>query len=166
MLKMNEEIKKLNLLYEELDDLEITYYLSELSEAASIYDLFMVSLRSVSFLEKSFAANENFEDLELKDIIENYFKFLFNPNNSILRKVNVFTDYDLVSIVAEKYRLLNLNVTKDMILPESIDSTLDSVAFINLIQNINKSNISLHDIENFCKMIEITDYFHIEKETN
>lgn len=60
MLKMNEEIKKLKSLYDEYNDLEITYNLNRLSESASIYDLFMISLSSFSFIEKMFTTNENF----------------------------------------------------------------------------------------------------------
>ena len=53
------------------------------------------------------------------------------------------------------YKLLNLNVTDEMINPDNIDSTLESVKFINLIQNINRSTINFHRIENICKMHEI-----------
>ena len=158
MLKMNEMIKKLHTLYEELNDIEITNYLSEVSESASIYDLFMASLRSFAFLEKSFLQQEAFQEVPFKSVIDDYLKFLYNPNNTILRKINVFTDYDIVSIVAEKYRLLNLKVTNDMIGVDAIDTTLDSVQFINLIQNISRSHITLHDIENICKMRELCDY--------
>ena len=80
-----------------------------------------------------------------------------NPNNGILRKINVFADYDIVSVVAEKYKLLNLVVTSEMIDRDNIDSTMDSVMFINLIQNIELSNVSLHDIEVLCNMKKIVD---------
>jgi len=154
MLKMNEQIRKLDSLYQELQDLEISYQLSSISESASIYDLFMTSLKSFSYLEKSFSS-EDFSDKSLEENINDLFRFLYNPNNAFLREINIFTDYNVTDIVADKYKLLKLNVTSDMINADTIDSTMESVSFINLIQNIERSNISVHRIDIICKMHDI-----------
>lgn len=154
MLKMNEQVRKLDSLYQELQDLEISYQLSSISESASIYDLFMASLKSFSYLEKSFS-KEDFSEKSLEENINDLFRFLYNPNNAFLREINIFTDYNVTDIVADKYKLLKLNVTSDMISAETIDSTMESVSFINLIQNIERSNTSVHRIDTICKMHEI-----------
>lgn len=155
MLKMNEQIRTLNTLYESLYNLEITNTLNQLATSASIYDLFASALTSFNFLEKNFKENEEFQNFSLEDNINEYFKFIYNPNNSILRKINVFADYDIVSVIAEKYKILNLNLTSEMINRDNIDLTMQSIEFIDLIQNIEKSSISLHDIDNLCKMQNI-----------
>ncbi len=157
MLKMNEQIRTLQGLYKEYRDLEITNQLNKLTESASIYDLFMIALTSFRFLEKCFEKDEHFQEFTLEENINEYFKFIYNPNNSLLRKINVFADYDIVSVVAEKYKLLKLVVTSEMIDKDNIDATMDSVRFINLIQNIDRSSISVHDIDIICKMKEIVD---------
>ena len=161
MLKMNEQVRTLQTLYKEYRDLEITNQLSKINESASIYDLFMVATTSFRFLEKNFEKDEHFKDKSLdKSLEENvneYFKFIYNPNNSVLRKINVFANYDIVSVVAEKYKILKLTVTSEMINKDNIDATMESVRFINLIQNINRSAISIHDIDILCKMKEIVD---------
>ena len=156
MLKMNEHIKKLAALYDELRDLEITYNLNKLNESASIYDLLKMSLTSFNFLEKKFMEDEYFQDKKLEDNVDDYFKFIYNPSNNFLRKINVLTDYNIVSIVADKYKLLKLNITEEMIDPDNIDATMSTVEFINLIQNIEESKISLDNIDDLCKMIKIT----------
>ncbi len=155
MLKMNEHIRKLNSLYEEYRDLDITNKLNNLTESASIYDLFTIALTSFPFLEKCFKKEEIFEEHSLEENVEEYFKFIYNPNNSVLRKINVFAEYDIISVVAEKYKLLNLVVTSEMIDPDNIDATMESVRFINLIQNIERSPISLHTIDIMCQMLTI-----------
>ena len=155
MLKMNDQVKKLNQLYSEFNDIEITYYLSSINNSASIYDLFMISLKSFPFLEKCFLNKEEFAGVSFPNVIDEFFRFLYNPNNSILRKINVFTDYDLVDVIASKYRLLNLNVSNDSIQPENIDSTLESLRFINLVQNVEKSNISFSKISILCRIKDI-----------
>lgn len=155
MLKMNEHIRNLNTLYEEYRDLEITNNLNQLNDSASIYDLFMMSLTSFDFLEKKFKKDEVLAEESLEKNMEEYFRFIYNPNNNFLRKINVFADYDIVSVVADKYRLLNLNVDSEMIDPDNIDATMDTVSFINLIQNIERSPITLHEISVLCQMKEI-----------
>ena len=155
MLKMNEQIKKLNLLYEEFYDLEITNNLNKLNDSSSIYDLLMMSLSSFDFLEEKFTNNEEFNNISLEECVEEYFKFIFNPNNIFLRKVNVLVEYNIAEIVSDKYRLLNLNVTEEMVNKENIDSTMESVSFINLIHNIEKSDISLEKIKNLDEMLNI-----------
>ena len=164
MLEMNEQIKKLCTIYDELEDLEMTNNLNKLSESASIYDLFYSALSSFSFLEKSFSGDEKFEEKSLEENVNDYFKFLYNPNNIFLRKVNALTEFDIVSIVAEKYKLLNLAVTNEMIDQDNIDATMDTVKYINLIQNIDRSHISISEINNLCKMqgIVVKDEEEIE----
>ena len=101
--------------------------------------------------------SDYFKDNSLEENINEYFKFIYNPNNSLLRKINVFADYDIVTVVAEKYKILKLVVTDEMINKDNIDSTMESVKFINLIQNIERSSINIHDIDIICKMKEIID---------
>ena len=154
-LKMNEQVRKLHELYEQLNNEEINYYLSEVSESASIYDLFLTALRSFSFLEKFFTTDENFAEIDLESNVVNFLRFLYNPNNNFLRKINAFADYNITDVVAEKYKLLKLNVSSENIDADNIDSTLESVRFINLVQNVNRSTFNFHKIENLYKMNEI-----------
>ena len=154
MLQMNNHIRKLNGLYDELKELEIRYQVSNLTDSSSVYDLFLVAITSFPFLEKCFS-NEDFQANTLEENVEEYLKFLYNPNNGFLRKVNGLNDYNITDIVAEKYRLLNLNVTSELVTSEAIDATFQDVQFINLIQNIERSKISLELIKNICEMSSI-----------
>lgn len=166
MLKMNEQVRKLHDLYTEFKDMDITYQLMTLNESATIYDLFLSALKSFPFLEKSFTSDdqESFLEKSLEENVEEFFRFLYNPNNNFLRKINAFVNYNVTDVVAEKYRLLNLNVTSEMINVDNIDSTMESVRFINLVQNVNRSQIDFHTIENICKMSDILSKEKPEKE--
>lgn len=155
MLKMNEQIKKLNDLYSEYYDLEITNNLNSLSESATLYDLFLISLSSFSFIEKSFNNNEEFNTNSLESNVDEYFKFIFNPNNNFLRKTNCLVEFNITNIISEKYKLLELKVTDEMINKDNIDSTIDTLSYINLIQNIDESSITLDIINNLYQMDKI-----------
>lgn len=151
MLNMNAHMRKLKELYDQLYELEINNQVSELEDSSSIYDLFLTSLKSFAFLEKCFSTEE-FAEKSLEENVIEYLRFIFNPDNGFLRKINGLADYNITDVVAEKYRLLNLNVTSEIVSADTIDATFTDVQFINLIQNIERSRISLEKIDNLCNM--------------
>lgn len=155
-LLMNEEVLKLYGLYNELHDLEIIYKMNkQLSDISSLYDLFMLAYSSYYYLEKVF--KENFKDAENFSItgeINKYFDFIYNPANFFLTKINAFSSYDIAEIISDKYRLLELNITKNSIVKDSLDSTIDTVNFIKLIKDISDSNLSLDKMNFIVKFRE------------
>ena len=153
--KMNEEILKLNTIYEEYIDLYMTKEIATLNESSSIYDFFVTSLKSFTFLEKSFENDEVLSANKLVDNMESYFDFIYHPNNYFLRKMNAFREEAIEEIVSEKYRLLNINITNEMINKEMIDATIESILYLVRIQNIEKSNISIERINELCQMQDI-----------
>ena len=153
-LKMNEHIKVIDQLYSEYFDLEITNNLNQLNESSTIFDIFLISLTSFEFLVKQFSS-EDFLQNTLKENIIEYLRFIYNPNNSVLRKTNALVDFNITNIISEKYKLLDLVLEEESINKDNIDSTLDSVRYVNLIQNIERSTISLNDIKNLCEMKKI-----------
>ena len=153
-LKMNEHIKNIDKLYLEYYDLEITNNLNQLNESSTIFDIFLISLSSFQFLVKKFTSEE-FAQNTLQENIVDYLRFIYNPNNSVLRKTNALVDFNITNIISEKYKLLDLVLDEESINKDNIDSTLDSVRYVNLIQNIERSSISLNDIKNLCDMKKI-----------
>ena len=133
----------------------MTKEIAELNDSSSIYDFFITSLKSFSFLEKSFEKDESFSENKLVDNMENYFEFIYHPNNYFLRKMNAFREEAVEDIVSEKYRLLNINITSEMINKEMIDSTMESILYLVRIQNIEKSPISIERIHELCQMKDI-----------
>ena len=106
-------------------------------------------------MEKSFEKDEVLSANKLVDNIESYFDFIYHPNNYFLRKMNAFREEAIEEIVSEKYRLLNINITNEMINKEMIDATIESVLYLVRIQNVEKSPISLERINELCQMQDI-----------
>ena len=158
-LEMNEQITKLYNLYAELHDLEIVYNINKnLSDVSSLYDLFMLAYSSYFYLEKifidKFSEDDNFI---FSDELNKYFEFIYNPDNEFLTKINGFVAYDIADIISDKYKLFEINVDKDSIMKDSIDSTIDTVNFIKLIKDISDSNLSLYEINFIVKYKEFDE---------
>ena len=156
-VKMNEEINKLRELYIKRNEYEISVNLDKyITESSTIYDLFMVCASSfnylVSQLKKIYKEEEEFN---LREEVNNFYRFIFNPSNVFLRKSSCFVDSKIESIVGEKYRLLGLKLEDKEISKDSIDTTMDMVDYINLIQNIGKSKLSIENIYFICNVNNI-----------
>ncbi len=153
-LKMNEQVRKLINLHDELLDLEITSKICELDETASIYDFFYKALSSFDYLEKIFSDKENYPD-SLEENVLNYFKFLYNSSNYFIRKTSAFSEDDISIVIAEKYKLSGIAINAEEINSENIEEKIKNVEFIRRVQSIDNSDISRDFINNMCKMNEI-----------
>lgn len=156
MQQMNEQTKKLHDLYQELNNLEVTYELSKLNDSLTIFELLKTSLKSFYFLKNKFS-DEKFINNGLEENINEYFKFIYHPNNSIFRKVNALTNDNLQEILKEKYKLLNIEIEEKDLEEENIEQTISDIEFISTIFNIEKSQITINKINNICKMKEIVN---------
>ena len=142
-LAINEEILKLDTLYNELHDLEIVELINKkVISTDSLYDLFSLSYESYYYLEMMF--NEHFKDSDdysFEEELNKYFDFIYSPYNDFLKKINGFSMVDVSSVITDKYRLLGINVTNDNI----------SVKFID---DILKGDLSFDDINVIVKFRE------------
>ncbi len=147
-LQMNTQINHLHQLYQELDDLEIMVKIQEqLTDSSSLEDLLLTSFCSYPYMNRIF--NEHFSEddtFSFSRELERYFQFLYNPDNVFLRRVHAFAEYDISSVVAEKYRLLGLNISKTDVFKDLIDTTIEVVSFITCILFIEAGSLSLDDM--------------------
>lgn len=159
-VKIKEQINKLDKLYQELEELEIDIKIAEnLTEGSSIYDALITSLSSYSYIEKIMI--EKFKDADadfnLSNYVKEYLEFIYNPNADFLRKITVLLDYDIATVVSEKYELLGIHLDKEEITEDTIDSEIQTVDVVTLVNNINASNISIDKIKLICDINKI-DY--------
>ena len=163
-LEMNEEILKLYQMYEELHDLEIVNNISlNLTNTSSLYDLLLVSFSSFHYLEKSFSNHfKDKSDYNFKETLYDYFDFIYSPYNGYLDKINAFVNYNITDIVSDKYRLLGLNVSSEMLSDDNLDATIDSLEYIKLIKRIEEGTLSLNEMK---FIIEFKDFDPVDIES-
>ena len=159
-VKMKEQINKLDKLYQELEELEIDIKIAEnLTEGSSIYDALIASLSSYTYIEKVMIGK--FKDIDvdfnLSNYVKEYLEFIYNPNADFLRKITVLLDYDIARVISEKYELLGIHLDKEEISPDSIDSEIQTVNVVTLVNNIKASNMSIDQMKLICDINKI-DY--------
>ena len=159
-VKMKEQINKLDQLYQELEELEIDIKLAEnLNEGSSIYDTLIASLSSYKYIEKIMIEKfkEADTDFNLSNYVKAYLEFIYNPNADFLRKITVLLDYDIARVISEKYELLGIHLEKEEITEDAIDTEIETVNVVSLVNNIALSNISIDKIKLICDINKI-DY--------
>lgn len=156
-LHMNESFDKIVTLNNEICELELSNILNKkLNDASSLYDLFASSYQSYEYLEKQFyKLFEKETDFDLEKEFERYFYFIFSPYNFFLRKVNAKGGYDIATIVSEKYTLLNINLSKEDIVSDKIDSKIMDTSFIKKVYDVESSNITFKQINFIVKVNSI-----------
>lgn len=164
-VKMKEEINKLSNLYQELEELEIDVNIGKyLTDGSTVFDVLVTSLSSYNYIEKTLV--EKFQDVDvdfnLANYVERYVRFIYNPNADFLHKITALLDYDIAEVISEKYALLGINIDKEEISQDSIDSAISSVGIVALINNIKRSNMTLEEMKLICDIDKI-DY-HLEEE--
>ena len=147
-VQMNELIKKLDALYIELDDAKVNEMIAtKLDDASTINDGLEVVVSFYPYFKKLCAKLET-DDTEI-DYIQMYtdlFSFVYDTNNTFIRKVKLLDDSDINTLIYEKYKLLNINITKED-LEEGLESLEESIDYINLLNHIDHSSISRETIK-------------------
>ena len=159
-VKFREQINKLESLYSELEELEIDIKLTEvLSDGSSIYDAFIASLSSYSYIEKQIVNKfkETDSEFNLERYLKEYIEFIYDPNSSFLHKITVLLDYNIADIISEKYALLGINLTSDQISTDAIDTEIDTLNVISLVNYIKLSHMSIDEMKLICDIKKI-DY--------
>lgn len=157
---MKNQIIKLKQLYEDLHTLEINVKIaSYMTEGSSIHDALIVSLSSYHYIEKIMIEKykEIDSNFDLEKYMRNYIAFIYNPNTDFLDKITAILDYDISEVISEKYCLLDMNVSAEELTEDNIDTTLEVIDVVALINNIKQSNLSLEEMSLICHINRI-DY--------
>ncbi len=161
-LDMNKEIDNIIKLNTDIDKLRLSLYMKKhLNDASSIYDFFIVAFTNYPYLEAQFNSMFSEDDsFTLESEFDRYFRFLTNPYNAFLRDIRALTDYDVTTILSEKYRLLGLDINDEDFKTETLDVTISNIEYIKLINDTNNSKLNINNINfiyNVTNIAPLTD---------
>ena len=112
-----------------------------------------------SDIQKSYETNDYDEII---DISNDFDLYSMNPNNLIVKGIKIFDDYNLSSIIANKYKLNNLKIEESDISEENIISLYNKIKLILRAGIIDKSNSSVEKIWFMVQTKKILDSEQVE----
>lgn len=83
---------------------------------------------------------------EIVELCNEFDEFASNPSNIIINGINTFDEYDISSVIANKYRLENINVTKEELEEDNLIALKNKIDFIFRINKIENSNLTIEKI--------------------
>ncbi len=140
--------KKLYALYKKYDDeyikskvLSILNVNMTISEVLDLYYSFDYFKKYT--IQNVYKLNAYNDIIDKSDIFDD---FAMNPNNIIVKGLSVFEDNNIARIIANKYKLNNLNINEEDITKENIPILNNKISLIERVSKINNSGITVERI--------------------
>ena len=147
-LARNNCINELHTLYEELDELKVKKAIYNYVDDKYTYeDLLKMSALSFSCYRTLYQMHKRKEDKDapdenlevLTEDIKKLFNFVFGNELNIVNNVTISEDKDINKMIADKYILLNVNVSTDRLTLEEIEFYIkdisDAISFLDIERN-------------------------------
>ena len=136
-------------LYDSLENDKFNEQVMNLSDNFEIVEI--LKLANSYYIFQADLLLKNNETISLSEIDDSIFKlsdYIISPYNTIITNTDIINDDDLVSVIYNLYNLNNIKVDKESLSDESnLDTFLNSIRKILVFDILNKSLLSIDDIE-------------------
>ena len=151
------EAKKLYPLYKQYDDEHIKSHIIQvlnpnmtISEVLDLYYSFdYYKKETIQNVYKLTSYNDIIEKSNLFD------QFAMNPTNIIARGLSIFEDNNIPRIIANKYKLNNIQINEEDIVSDNITTLNSKISLIERINKIDNSDLTIDQIWFLAKSKEI-----------
>lgn len=123
-----------------------------LNDDSTLLDLIVLINSNVTYLK--WFINKEYSSLDNDSVfkmIDDFFDYCYSKHD-MLEKINVLSEANILDIVYDKYRLLNINLSKEMLEEDNIDSLLNKIDIFRVIYSVDLSTISFNDIKQLCEI--------------
>ena len=121
--------------------------ISNLNSSMSISDLLELYYSFDYFKKLAIQKVYNITDYnEISSYSEKFDAFALNPRNIVMTGVPIFENADVPKIIANKYRLNNINLNEMDLNPENLNVLLSQILLILRVKKIERSSITLEQL--------------------
>lgn len=153
----NNLILELKQLYKDLDNNKVYNKIaSELNDNSNIKDILYLASSFYKYLFMCICKNqEGIEEEDIEKIIEDLKEFIQYPYSTIINNVKILDDRDIMIMIKDRYQLLNINIVKEDLSEDNLDSLIETIRKIETAHNIRKNKIDLEEIGCACEFKKI-----------
>lgn len=148
------EIKNM---YKELDMSEMyDKVASILNNHSSLYEALYLANSFYKYLFNCIITKEkDIEEQEIYKLINELDVFLNWPYFTILNNIEISEEKDIMYIIKDRYNLLNINISKEDLEFENLDSLINLLSKCELYYYIRENNIDVQEISEICEFKKI-----------
>lgn len=144
----NTQIKELQKMYMELDEEAVNLRIAEfVDDNCTIKYMFKIAVSFYTYAYK--LVKEHYKDdmgIDITEELQGLIDFINQPYKVMLNNIKLAEEPDITSIISNRYKILNINLEKENLEPESIDSLIEDVEKIANYYNLKRSGLSFDDI--------------------
>ena len=161
---IDQTLVELNNLYKEYDIAKFKEKIAtELDDSSTLLDaLKMAYSYKINLLKIIKSANEEITDEEIEEEIAKLNEFIIYPNNNFVNNITITDMRDIVTIILDKYKLMNIEITNEQIEDNNLDIFIATVNKIVIGTYVSKGSIKYADLVNACEMKKILDAEDVE----
>lgn len=143
-IKINELLSELNEDYSFLEDIRFKdTIVTKLSESSTYLDaLTIVNSYKNSLVNIIKEKDDDTLTLEKLNEVED---FVYNPYNTIINNVLLLEEKDILEIILDKYKLMNIKIEEDNI-KTNLESFIKVIETINIYNSLKSNNIFYEDL--------------------
>lgn len=153
----NNLIIELKQLYKDLDTYKIyNKVATKLSDESTIDDVLYVASSFYGYLFTcAYENNKEITEEEIDKIIEELKEFVKYPYKTIINNIKILDERNIELMIKDRYQLLNMNIKKEDLQQDNLDSLIDIATRIEIMSYIKKNKVDLEQIENACEFKKI-----------
>jgi hypothetical protein len=143
--------------YKELDLNEVYEKITTvLNEHSTIYDALELASLFYKYLFKCITSvDKEINENDINKIILNIKDFINWPYFTILNNIELNEEKDIMLIIKDRYNLLNINITKDDLSVDNLDTLINTLSKCETYYYLVKNNIDLQELSDTCEFKKI-----------
>ena len=132
-LEISNLIKEIKAIYDEIDQNMLKIIIKEhIKDNSTIFKVFLLVLQYYSFFSSFFVASHLdssvlTEQQVIEEELKSFAQFVLDPDNNIITNVTILEQRDLANTIVENYKLFHINMTKEMLEVDNLDSFLSNL---------------------------------------
>ena len=107
----------------------------------------------------NFCESKTNSRLEYNQLLE---EFIYYPNNTIINNITINEDRNVVEMILDKYKLMNVSITAEQIEETNLEIIIGTVNKLLISNCINQSNLKYVDFNNMVEMKKILEKENIK----
>lgn len=131
---------------------------ANLSSKSTLYDVLNLCPQYYNFLFNCLINKEDgIQEKEIFEFITELKEFVNWPYFTIINNIRISDEKDIMFIIKDKYNLLNINLTKEDLEGDNLESLIDSLNTLEEFYYINKNGINIDDISDLIEFKKLLD---------
>lgn len=152
-------ILKVKEMYRDLEKNKVYYQIvTQLEDSSTVNDCLRLASSFYNYVSDCMRTiNKEVTEQEIETTITDLREFILWPHTTILNNINIMEDKDILVIIKDRYKMLDIEISPEDLEIDNIDSLIAIVKNIEIGNSIKKNKIDVEEIKYICEFKKILE---------